>query len=213
MPTATELTTDDGVALAAELEVPADPVAAAVLLHPHPLMGGDMRTPVPDHLFRALPDHGVAVLRFDFRGAGRSGGTHAGGTAEAGDVRAAIDALAAAAPGLPIWLVGWSFGADVSTQVTDPRVAGWVLVAPPLSSVPSDAMAAATDPRPTLLLVPRHDQFLDPDAAAGRTAGWSATTVQVVPGVDHFLAGRLGTVTDAVLSALLGGAARQDLWS
>ena len=200
-----ELVTDDGVALAAECRVPDEPGSAAILLHPHPLMGGDMRTPVPDHLFRALPERGVAVLRVDFRGAGRSEGEHGGGIPEAADVRAAVDALGEAAPGLPVWLVGWSFGADVSLQVTDPQVAGWVLVAPPLSSVPEAAMVAAGDARPTLLLVPQHDQFLDPGAAAARTAQWAAATVQVVPGADHFLAGRLGAVTDAVLAAILPG--------
>ena len=194
--------TADGIELAAEERVVPGAHAAAVLLHPHPRMGGDMTAPVPAHLAGTLPPRGISTLRFDFRGAGRSSGTHGGGTAEAADVVAAVERLSADSPGVPLWLVGWSFGADVSLQVLDHQVAGWILVAPPLSSVPRTAMVAAADPRPKLLLVPEHDQFLDPVAAEAATADWVSTTVQVIVGADHFLAGRMGPVLDAVVATL-----------
>ena len=199
------LTTGDGTDLAAEWSVPDDAAAAAVLTHPHPLMGGDMRTPVPDTLFRALPGRGIAVLRFDFRGGGRSSGTHDGGEAEALDVRAAVDRLRELAPGVPLWVVGYSFGADVALQVVDRAIAGWVLVAPPLRSVPVERMAAADDPRPKLVLVPAHDQFCDPSVAQVSTEGWAATTIEVVPGADHFLAGRTSVVADLVVAGPQAG--------
>jgi len=195
--------TADGVALAAEWHVPDHAVGAAVLAHPHPLMGGDMHTPVPDSLFRSLPGRGIAVVRFDFRGAGRSGGTHGGGAAESADVAAATEVLARLAPGVPLWLVGWSFGADVCLQVLHRAVAGWVCVAPPLASVPADDLVAAHDPRPKLLLVPEHDQYRDPSSAQDLVADWDATTVEVVPGTDHFLAGRLALVVDLVAAAIV----------
>jgi uncharacterized protein len=195
--------TADGVALAAEWHVPDHVAGAAVLAHPHPLLGGDMHAPVPDSLFRSLPGRGIAVLRFDFRGAGRSGGTHGGGAAEAADVEAATEVLSRLAPGVPLWLVGWSFGADVSLQVLDSVVAGWVCVAPPLASVPAADMVAAADPRPKLLLVPEHDQYRDPSSAHDMVAGWAVTTVEVVPGTDHFLAGRLALVADLVTAAVV----------
>jgi alpha/beta superfamily hydrolase len=199
------LRTGDGTALASEWSVTDGAVAAAVLTHPHPLMGGDMRAPVPDALFRALPGEGIAVLRFDFRGGGRSSGTHDGGGAEADDVRAAVERLGELAPGVPLWVVGYSFGADVALQVVDQAIAGWVLVAPPLRSVPVERMAAATDPRPKLVLVPAHDQFCDPSAAQEATEGWAATTIEVVPGADHFLAGRMSVVAGLVVAALRPG--------
>jgi uncharacterized protein len=202
--------TDDGVALAAEWAVPDTPVAAAVLMHPHPLLGGDMRTPVPDALFRELPGHGVAAWRFDFRGAGRSDGDHGGGPVEALDVQANLGRLSELVPDVPLWLVGWSFGADVSLQVIDPVVAGWVLVAPPLAVVAGEDMVAAHDPRPKLLLVPEHDQYRDPSGAASVTAAWAATSVQVVPGTDHFLAGRLGLVSELVVATLTRSAPGPD---
>jgi alpha/beta superfamily hydrolase len=63
-------------------------------------------------------------------------------------------------------------------------------------------MLAADDPRPKLLLVPEHDQYCDPAGASLLVDGWTATTVQVVPGADHFLAGRLSFVLDAVAATL-----------
>ncbi len=195
----------DGVELAAEWSLPDEPVAAVVLAHPHPLMGGSMRSGVVDSLFHDLPLRGVAALRFDFRGAGASGGTHDGGRAEADDVRTASKRLSELATGAPRWLVGWSFGADVSLQVTDGDLRGWVLIAPPLAIVDAADRGAATDPRPKLLLVPEHDQYRDPSAATAEVAAWAATTVEVVPGTDHFLAGRFALVADLVAAAVGAG--------
>lgn len=200
---AVELKAGDGTPLHADYaSVPERPArAAAVLLHPHPVMGGDMNAAVPHHLAAHLPDAGVSVLRVDFRGAGGSGGSHSGGEAEALDVAAAALWLREAED-RAVWLVGWSFGADVSLQVTDDAVAGWVAVAPPLRTVPLESMAAARDARPKLLLVPEHDQFCGPGPAAERTGGWEATRIDVVPGADHFLAGRLDWVNRHVLEAM-----------
>ena len=99
---------------------------------------------------------------------------------------------------------GGARAAAVLLQVVHDAVAGWVGVAPPLSSVPLEPMAAAHDHRPKTLLVAEHDQFCEPATAAEITRGWAATEVLAVQGADHFLAGRLDWVTTAVTRALLG---------
>ena len=186
------LTAPDGTVLAGNLARPAEPRAAAVLCHPHPAYGGDRHNIVVDALFRALPAAGLAALRFDFRGAG-------GG--EQDDVLAALDRLAAEVPGVPLWLVGYSFGADVALGVDDPRAAGWVAVAPPLrfGGTPTPARG---DPRPALVLVPEHDAYSPPERTRAATADWPAVTVEVVPMADHFLAGAAGNVAATVTSWL-----------
>lgn len=198
------LHTGDGIKLHADYapSTTATPApAAAVLLHPHPLMGGDLHATVPSALATMLPDAGVTVLRFDFRGAGSSTGSHGGGGPEALDVCAALEWMHGET-GRPVWLVGWSFGADVSLQVVEPSVAGWIAVTPPLRTVALDTMVAAADPRPKVLLVAEHDQFCDPALAARRIAGWVDTALEVIRGADHFLAGRLREVTDAIESRI-----------
>ena len=158
------LDTVDAVTLEAEIDVPVERWAGVVLAHPHPTFGGNMHATVTDALFDALPRHGIATVRFNFRGVGASGGEHDHGLGERLDVVAAIDLVAMFVDG-PIVLSGYSFGADVSLCVIDPRIAGWYAVAPPLRTVDESDFLASTDPRPKHLAVAEHDQYNPPDAA------------------------------------------------
>ena len=109
------LATSDGCSLDGDLSVPDGPVrAAAVICHPHPLYGGDRHNNVVDALFRALPPVGVAALRFDFRGVGRSTGKHGLGVDEGLDLVAALDELSSRWPALPLIAAGYSFGSMVA---------------------------------------------------------------------------------------------------
>ncbi len=193
------LTTTDGLSLEAEADLPPTPRAAVVLAHPHPAQGGSMRSLVTSELFRTLPDAGLATLRFNFRGVEGSEGHHAAGADEHLDVEAGIEALVGLAPGLPLVLAGWSFGADVALTVVDDRLAAWFLVAPPLRVVPLDTMAAAHDPRPKLLAVGEHDPFRPPASAAEITAAWANTEVVTVAGADHFFAGRTDKLAELLV--------------
>lgn len=212
MPTAITLHTDDGLSLDGELAaaIDAPPRAGCVLCHPHPLHGGDMHSIVVAGLFHALPKLGVTCLRFDFRGVGRSEGTHTGGDLERLDARAAIDTLAAELPGgVPIVLAGWSFGGDVALSVDDPRVAAWLAVAPPLKFGRAlDAIAG--DPRPKLLVLAQHDEIRPPAEVEAEVAHWSRASTVVVAGASHFFIGRTDRVVDAaagLFDSLVGGAA------
>lgn len=191
------LNTDDGLRLEAEVSLPSRAATAAVVLaHPHPQQGGTMRSIVPGTLFSELPSQGVAALRFNFRGVGRSEGSYANGIGEQNDILAAVDHLAmVTGPGVAVILAGWSFGADVCLAVADPRVAGWFAAAPPLRVIDPGAMPAATDARPKLLAVPERDQFRPPSAARDIVAGWTACEIAVVAGADHFFIGRTNQLT------------------
>jgi alpha/beta superfamily hydrolase len=182
------LSTSDGLSLEAELVTTGDdrPVAAAVICHPHPLYGGSMHNNVVHRLLSDLAARGVPALRFNFRGAGRSEGSHGGGRDEVADVVAAIDGVAARCPGVPVVVAGYSFGADVSLSVDDERIGGWLAVSPPLRIVDPADMAAAADPRPKIIVSGTEDDFRPADAAAGIVAGWANAEVRAAPGVDHF---------------------------
>lgn len=198
------LLTADGQTLAADIAVPPAPRAAAVLCHPHPAYGGDRRNIVVDALFRALTGAGVACVRFDFRRAARA--ANGEGVAERADVVAALHRLATQVDeALPLFLVGYSFGADVALAVGDARHAGWVTVAPPFrfSGQPRPGRG---DGRPVLVLAPEHDQFAPPSWVARATAGWPAVTVEAVPMADHYLAGATAHVAQAVTDWVLAQA-------
>src|SRR6202795_5150636 len=89
------------------------PPRAALVCHPHPLFGGTMHNKVVYRVARGLRRTGAAVLRFNFRGVGRSQGEHAHGVGEADDARVALDWLRARFPGMPYTLAGFSFGSRV----------------------------------------------------------------------------------------------------
>jgi len=194
------LKTSDGLALEGELKVPDDATSAAVLAHPHPQFGGNMRSIVIGALFAALPDAGVATLRFNFRGVEGSEGSFDDGRGERLDVIAAMDVLHPITEGLPLVLMGWSFGADTCLDVDDERAGAWFAVAPPLRR--KGDYAAATDSRPKLVAVPEHDQFRSPDAARPILSAWTNTTMEVVKGADHFLVGRTDKAVELFLSFL-----------
>lgn len=186
------LSTTDGEQLQAELVLPTapdSPRAAMVVTHPNPRMGGDMYTPVPAALFRALPELGCAGLRFNFRGVGRSTGSHDSGNAERLDIQAALDALADVAPGVPLLIGGWSFGADVALAVDDARIAGWLLAAAPMTVHPPATMAARTAPALKRFLVPEHDQFAPPAVMTEHLKDWESAEAVVIAGADHFFGG------------------------
>jgi alpha/beta superfamily hydrolase len=117
-----ESTTVEGPAgpLEALHEGPDDDVAihrATVICHPHPLYGGTMHNKVVFRLARAARQAGSAVLRFNFRGVGRSAGTHDHGAGEQDDLRAALEFMRSRYPALPLLAGGFSFGARVALRV------------------------------------------------------------------------------------------------
>jgi alpha/beta superfamily hydrolase len=178
-----------------ELAVPEGANLGFVLLHPHPDYGGDRFNPVVQALYDAVLAAGWAAIRFDF-----SSSSPSSALAEATD---AMDRLP---PGLPVVVAGYSFGAGIATQLIDERIVRWVLVAPPFGSLGLDTGAIASDPRPKAVLSPAHDQFCPPDAARAATRGWTATTVEIAEGADHFLAGATARVAAWAVELVRGDA-------
>lgn len=108
--------------------------AAVVFAHPHPQYGGTMHTKAVYQGAKGLVRIGCAVLRFNFRGVGRSAGEFDKGEGEMADYRAALDYMAAKYPGTRLWAAGFSFGAWVAleTGATDDRVSALIGIAPPV---------------------------------------------------------------------------------
>ena len=199
------LHTADGLSLEAEWTRPPDARATAVLCHPHPQYGGTMRSIVISALFEALPERGIACLRFNFRGVEGSEGSYSEGRDEPLDVAAALDAASDAAVDSPLSLVGWSFGADIALGVDDPRVTGWVGIAPPLRFRPERAYdVVGHDPRPKLLVLAANDEFRAPTEISAATSAWASTRIETVAGASHFFVGRTERVVTLVGDFVVG---------
>jgi alpha/beta superfamily hydrolase len=202
-----ELQTADGLTLVGELALPLDrdPVATLICLHPLPTHGGMMDS----HVFRkaawrlpALAD--LAVLRFNTRGTGSvrgtSEGTFSAGVDEKFDVAAAIEY--AEFNDLPnVWLLGWSFGTDLTLMHgLDPSVTGAILLSPPLRfSQPEHLAAWAQAGKPLTALVPEFDDYLRPAEAIDRFRAIPQAEVVGMPGAKHLWVGDAEKVLDEIV--------------
>ena len=112
----------------------AAPRAVVVFAHPLPIEGGTMHTKVVFQGAKALTRIGCVVLRFNFRGVGRSAGEWDQGRGEKDDYRAALDYMAGRYPGLEIWSAGFSFGSYIALTcgAEDDRVCALIGIAPPV---------------------------------------------------------------------------------
>jgi uncharacterized protein len=177
------------------------PRAVAVICHPHPLHGGTMDNKVVMTLARAFVQLGALSVRFNFRGVGGSEGTWDHGHGEVDDALAVIGALRA--PGLPLWLGGFSFGGHVAASAAqrlalggaDDRAERLVLIAPAVRNFPTPAV-----PGDTLVVHGEADDVVPlPEVLDWARA--QALPITLVPGAGHFFHGQLTLLKQIVLAA------------
>ena len=109
----------------------------AIVLHPHPLHGGNMNNRIIYNMFHAFVEQGFSVLRFNFRGVGRSQGTFDGGIGELSDAAYAFDWMQQFNRNSPYcWIGGYSFGALISMQLMmrRPEIMGFISISPPANT-------------------------------------------------------------------------------
>jgi alpha/beta superfamily hydrolase len=125
------------------------PRVAVVFAHPLPTGGGSMHTKVVFQGAKALTRIGCVVLRFNFRGVGRSAGDWDNGRGELDDYRAAIAFMAARYPGLELWAAGFSFGSYMATTVgaEDERVCALIAIAPPVHKYDFAGLRSSAKPK------------------------------------------------------------------
>jgi alpha/beta superfamily hydrolase len=196
-----ELRTEDGHLLVGELAVPESGTIRGTLitLHPLPTHGGFMDSHVYRKASYRLPAlAGIAVLRFNTRGTSSPRGTSEGvfeeGVGERYDVEAAV--RFAVERGLPNrWLVGWSFGTELALMygAVEPvasHVEGAVLLSPPLHRATDIHLKEwAASGKPLKVLVPEHDDYLQPTAAMERFSLVPQAKVVGIEGAKHLWVG------------------------
>jgi alpha/beta superfamily hydrolase len=200
--------------LEAALRTATPPRGAVVLAHPHPLYGGTLHNPVIFHADRELNRKELTTLRFNFRGVEGSDGFHDDGRGEIGDVGAAAAWLAERVPGVPLILVGYSFGSRcaIAHATADRRVAGVVAIGLPVR-IWSFSDLALLD-RPLSVVQGTNDEFGSIDevkAAIARAV--PPGTLYEVDGASHLFPGRTKEAAARVVEAVeailqgLGGSA------
>ncbi|GAC1390546.1 MAG: alpha/beta hydrolase [Variovorax sp.] len=178
------------------------PRGVAVIAHPHPLFAGTMDNKVVQTLARAFVACGWTAVRFNFRGVGASEGVHDEGRGEAEDLRAVIDQVA---PGGPLAIAGFSFGAFVASHAVEPlwaarEICKLVLIGTATSRFSVAAIPSAAHDR-TLVVHGEQDDTV-PLASVLDWARPQSLPVTVVPGGGHFFHGQLPLLKSLVMRHL-----------
>jgi len=190
--------------LEALLDLPeGEPRAVAVFGHPHPLHGGTMHTKALYQAAKAMARIGVAALRFNFRGVGRSAGTFDAGMGEKDDFRAALSYAAGRFPGVPLWAAGMSFGSWIALSVgaEHPDVSLLLAIAPPVDRYDYDIVKAS--PKPTFIVHGEEDELVsvkDVRRFYGQLA--EPREICVIEDATHLFDGKTTLVGDAVADLL-----------
>ena len=137
----------------------------AVILHPHPQHGGTMNNRVVYELFHVFKRRGYSVLRFNFRGVGRSQGAYGRGEGELSDAAAALDWMQSLKPDAKdVWVAGYSFGAWIGMQLLmrRPEIGGFLSIGAPANLY--DFSFLAPCPSSGLFLHAGQDEIVQEDA-------------------------------------------------
>jgi uncharacterized protein len=176
----------------------------ALLLHPHPLHGGTMNNKLVYTLYQVFVERGFSVLRFNFRGVGRSQGEFDNGPGELSDAASALDWMQSYNPNASgCWIGGFSFGAWIGMQLMmrRPEISGFISLAPPASV--NDFTFLAPCPSSGLIIHGEKDEVV-PVSSVGKLAQKlsSQKTIkidyQVIPDADHFFQDKIDTVSTLV---------------
>ena len=176
----------------------------ALILHPHPQYGGTMNNPVTYALHYAFRDLGFTVMRFNFRGVGRSQGEFDQGIGELSDAASALDFLQSMHEGAKAcWVAGFSFGAWIGMQLLmrRPEITGFVSVAPPANMY--DFSFLAPCPSSGLIINGEADRIVpgeDVEKLAAKLMAQRGITIthKTVPGANHFFEAGLPEMIDIV---------------
>ncbi len=180
----------------------------ALILHPSPQHGGSMNNKVVYTLFHTFVKRGFAVLRFNFRGVGRSQGVFSKGEGELSDAAAALDWLQAYnQSSRECWIAGCSFGAWIGMQLLmrRPEITGFISVAPPANMY--DFTFLAPCPSSGLVLTGEKDEMVPYESVkklVDKLNQQKDINVQhdIVPGANHFFQGKLEEMDEAVTGYL-----------
>lgn len=176
----------------------------AIVLHPHPKHGGTMNNKVVHAIYKCFVRQGFSVLRFNFRGIGRSEGVYDGGEGELSDAASAIDWLQATYPQVGrFWVAGFSFGSWIGMQLLmrRPEIEGFVSISPPagmydfnfLAPCPVSGHIAQGSLDPIV-----NKSSVDMLVSKIRNQKGIHIDYNVIDGADHFFTNHMDALSDGI---------------
>ena len=172
----------------------------ALVLHPHPQHGGTMNNKLVYTVYHIFRARGFSVLRFNFRGVGRSQGRFDHGFGELSDAASALDWMQTINPNAKFcWISGFSFGAwlALTCGVPDERVTRLLGIAPPIGRRSHSVVATST--KPTHFIHGAQDELIPLDALRRFYETISTPkTLTVIENANHLFDGCIAELGDAI---------------
>ena len=175
-----------------------DPVAVAVIGHPHPLGGGTMHSKVVFRAAKGLEAVRIATLRFNFRGAGASEGKHDFGQGEQRDFEAAVAWMREKHPGKKLIAGGFSFGGWVASRVAcdDPGIAAVFVIGAPVNRYNMDYLHVCS--QPLFFIHGSKDEYGEVAKVEQIAETAHDAEIIVVNGADHFFTRQVEVVEQTI---------------
>lgn len=176
----------------------------ALILHPHPLHGGTMNNKVAYIAYQTFRNLGYNVMRFNFRGVGKSEGSFDNGEGELSDAASVLDWLQTQNPNsTDFWIAGFSFGAWIGMQLLmrRPELQGFISISPPANMYDFNFLAPC--PVSGLMIQGDADDVVDYKSVQDLSKRLSdqrgiEINLDLIPGADHFYTNKLKNVSESM---------------
>jgi alpha/beta superfamily hydrolase len=183
-----------------------NPLNLVILIcHPHPQYGGNMFNNVVSGIFNKLIKNEISCLRFNFRGVGRSSGSHSDGSGELSDVHACTDFLINERNFERIILCGYSYGAAIGCTAVgySDKIIGYISISIPWGFMGSEYKKMSQTPKPKFFIQGNRDTVAHYENFQANYDSYSEPKkYKIINGADHFYWGYEEQVADEILTFL-----------
>lgn len=177
----------------------------ALLCHPNPLAEGTMMNKIVTTMYRFARDSGFHVVRFNFRGVGRSTGSYGNTEGEIDDAIAVLQWIQEQTNARQLWIGGFSFGGYIAGKLAqriieqgaflgleDFDITDIALIAPSIEKHNIQDLILPAEK--TFSIFGDKDELISP-CSLQRFAEKMAIRYAIVPDTGHFFHGKLGELT------------------
>ena len=162
-----------------------------------------MNNNVVSAVFNILESKDLSCLRFNFRGVGRSTGSHTSGRGELSDVKACIDYLIDNKNIQKIFMCGYSYGAAIGCSAVNysEKIIGYAAISFPWDFMGSKYKKLSQSTKPKMFIQGDRDNIAYYDKFREHYSSYDEPKdYKIIQGADHFYWGHEKESAESVLA-------------
>lgn len=177
----------------------------ALLCHPNPIAGGNMMNKVISTMYRFTRDKKMNVVRFNYRGVGRSSGNMEYGESEFIDTLHVLSWAIKQTNAKKLWLGGFSFGGYIACQLTNKLLTNndinisldkLILIAPSIEKNNTEGLIL--NKNNTKLIYGNNDELVNPKSLEKFAKKFEIKDTIIIPEAGHFFHGKLSILYESL---------------